>query len=161
MIFDPTGKDDCLMLDSRVINRYIHAGNGEVTLVSPQSNKAHSYAFSKPSDERQFPENTIFVYALHEGHKLYLGMLDGNGFRLTARSRFDEDTEIVKGARYIVAMSIRQDLVDKKKMHLYHSGRCCLCGRKLNGLTGLHKGMGKMFLKKYNNKLNKVPWNGN
>ena len=161
MIFDPTGKDDNLMLDSRTICRYIHAGKGEVTLVSPQSNKAHTYLFAKPNDERQFPENTIFVYTLHDGHKIYLGMLDGNGFRMTARSRFDADTEVVKGARYIVAMSIRQDLVDKKKMNLYHSGRCCLCGKKLSGQAGLKHGIGKLCLKKYNIKLNKVPWDGN
>lgn len=161
MIFDPTGKDDLLMLDSKTIYRYIHAGHGEVTLVSPTTNKAHSYVFAKPNDERQFPDNTIFVYALHEGHKLYLGMLDGSGFRLTARSRFDAETEVVKGARYIVTMASNQPLVDKRKMNLYQSGKCCLCGRKLTGSSGLKNGIGRLCLKRYNLKLNKVPWDGN
>ena len=75
MQFDPTGKESQLMTDSKVIYRYLHGGKGEVTLVSPRSWKAHSYKFLKPSNERDFPEDTIFVYVMHEGRKMYLGML--------------------------------------------------------------------------------------
>lgn len=161
MIFDPEGKDDNLMLNAKTIYRYIHGGDAEVTLVAPQTNKAHTFAFCKPTNERDFPEDTIFVYVLHEGHKLYLGMLAGTEFRLTSKSRYGEDTESVKGARYIVKMSLRQDLVDKEKMHLYHSGRCSACGRPLRSKKALETGMGRKCLQRYNLSLDAVPWDGN
>lgn len=161
MVFDPTGKDRQKMTDSQTIYRYIHAGKGEVTLVSPQSLKAHSYVFSTPRNANEFPENTIFVYVLHNGHKIYLGMLDGSGFRLTPKSSFGEDTEAVRGARYIIKMANRQDVVDKDLMHLYHSGRCCYCGRTLESDKAMKRGIGRCCLQKYNIQLEAVPWDGN
>lgn len=161
MIFNREGKDNCLMTDSSIIYRYIHGKNGKVTLVNPNSNKAHSYVFARPADETRFPENTIFVYALHEGHRMYIGLLDGSGLRRTAASMFGEDTEAVKGARYVVNMANRQDLVDRKAMLLYHSGRCCVCGRKLTSAKAMKDGVGKKCLKKLEESLSKVPWDGN
>lgn len=162
MTFDPTGREEHLMLDAKAIYRYIHAGQGEVTLVAPKSLHAHTYRFESPKNKAQFAPGTIFVYVLHDEHKLYLGILDEElGVRLTRQSTFGEDTEAVKGAKYIVKMALRQDLVDKKAMHLYHSGRCCKCGRKLNSYQANLDGIGKKCLKMYNNSLNKEPWNGN
>jgi len=161
MTFDPTNKERMKMTNSGTIYRYIHAGKGEVTLVAPTTLKAHSYSFECPANAKQFPENTIFVYVLHNGHKMYLGMLDGSGFRLTNKSSFTDDTESVKGARYIVKMSNRQDLVDKGLMHLYHSGRCCKCGRPLESDKAMKLGIGKCCLKKFNASLEAVPWDGN
>lgn len=161
MTFDPTDKEDCLMLDSSVIYRYIHGGDAEVTLVHPPSNYAHAYAFCKPKNELDFPEGTIFAYVLHNGHKMYLGMLSGNGFRRTQKSNFDEDTEAMKGVRYIVRMANEQNLVDKELMHLYHSGRCCCCGRKLSGKKSMKAGIGRKCLARFNKKLEEYPWDGN
>lgn len=161
MTFDPTGKERMKMTESETIYRYIHAGKGEVTLVSPQSLKAHSYSFEQPTNPAQFPENTIFVYVLHNGHKMYLGMLDGSGFKMTRGSSFGEDTESVKGARYIVKMANRQDVVDKDLMHLYHSGKCCMCGRTLESDKAMKRGIGRCCLKKFNIALGATPWDGN
>lgn len=161
MTFNPEGKENCLMTDSKVIYRYLHGGLGEVTLVSPKTNKAHTYNFLKPKNEKEFPEDTIFVYVLHDGHKMYLGMLSGSDFRRTSKSSFDEDTEAMKGARYIVKMANRQDLVDTKQMLLYHAGTCCCCGRKLDSEKALALGIGKKCLQRYNIKLMKTPWDGN
>ena len=161
MQFDPTGKEARLMTDSKVIYRYLHGGKGEVTLVSPRSWKAHSYKFLKPSNDREFPEDTIFVYVMHEGRRMYLGMLSGSDFRRTAKSSFNEDTEAMKGARFIVKMANRQDLVDTKGMLLYHSGKCCYCGRQLDTPKSLAQGIGKKCLQKYNIIINRTPWDGN
>lgn len=161
MIFNPLGKDDCLMLDSKVIYRYLHAGKGVVTLAHPTTWKAHSYAFLYPKNSKEFPEGTIFVYVLHEGHKLYLGMLDGSNFRTTSRSKFTEDTESVRGARYIVSMANKQCLVDRREMNLYHSGKCCKCGRSLTAGSSMTQGIGKKCLRKYIEIANKVQWDGN
>ena len=161
MIFNPDGKDNLLMTDSKVIYRYLHGGAGTVTLANPNTWKAHSYAFLKPVNERDFPEDTIFVYVIHDNRRIYLGLLSGSEFRLTAKSTFGEDTEAVKGARYIVKMANRQDLVDKRLMNLYHSGKCCICGRPLSGNKSLDSGIGKKCTCYYNARLEKVPWDGN
>lgn len=161
MVFNPIGVEDRLMLDSTKIHRYIHGGKGEVTLVNPNSMNCHTYAFSAPSDPKSFPPGTIFIYAIHEGHRMYLGMLDGPRVRLTRKSTFGDNTDIVKGARYIVAMANRQDLVDKQQMKLYHCGRCALCGRRLRGMRSIKRGMGSKCMKYYNEELTKVPWDGN
>lgn len=162
MEFDPTGKQDLLLTNSKVINRYIRAGKGELVLQGP-SGKAHKYAFLSPKDSTNFPEDTIFVYAIHENKKFYLGMLQESEpwFRRTAKSAFGEDTEAVKGARYICKMANKQDLVDKTPMKLYSSGKCCKCGRPLTAPSELHEGIGKKCCKKFDLLQERIPWDGN
>lgn len=160
MIFNPNGKSERLMTDSQIIHRYIHGGKGVVTLVNPNSLNAHSYSFQSPRGD-DFPDDTIFVYAIHEGKRFYLGQLNDNTFRLTQGSSFGNNTESVRGARYIVRMSIDQELVSSERMQLYHSGKCCVCGRKLKTPSTLRSGIGKVCMKVYEARLKKVPWDGN
>lgn len=161
MVFDIVGKENYQMTDSATIYRYLHGGKGEVTLVNPITLKGHSYRFIKPSNEKDFPEGTIFVYVLHEDRQMYLGMLVGPEFRMTARSTFGEDTEAVKGARYIVKMSTNQHVADDERMQLYHAGKCCYCGRKLESTKALLEGIGRRCKQYYLYHLNKAPYDGN
>jgi len=161
MEFDPTGKENYRMTSCQVINRYIHGGKGQVVLYSPTTKKAHMYAFLSPKNSSEFPEGTLFVYAIHEGHKIYLGLVKDDKFRLTARSTFGEDTEAVKGANYILKMAISQRIADSDKMELYHSGKCCVCGRSLRGARSVSKGIGQKCLQKYNIRTAKAEWDGN
>lgn len=162
MEFDPNGKENLLLTDSNIINRYIHAGKGELVLQGP-SGKAHKYMFLSPKDSSNFPEDTIFVYVVHNEKRYYLGMLQESEpwFRRTAKSSFGEDTEAVKGARYICKMANRQDLVDKTPMKLYQSGKCCKCGRTLTAESEIHEGIGKKCFKKYKLLQEQIPWDGN
>lgn len=162
MEFDPTGKENLLLADSTIINRYIHAGKGELILQAP-SGKAHKYAFLAPSNKKDFPEGTIFVYGLHESKRYYLGMLPYNedAFRRTAKSSFGEDTEIMKGARFIVRMATDQGLVDRTPMKLYQSGKCCKCGRPLTQGDNIREGIGRKCLKSYIELKDAPPWDGN
>lgn len=162
MQFDSTGREKYILKDSKIIDRYLRAGKGEVILQAP-SGTAHKYLFAYPKQKEDFPEGTIFIYALHNDRKFYLGMLsdDGDGFRRTARSYFNEDTDIVKGAKYITRMSKDQNLVDKTVMRLYQSGRCCRCGRELEDDESIQAGIGKKCLKKLQAADFKVSWDGN
>lgn len=128
-----------LMTDSSTIWRYITGGRGVVTLEAP-SGKSHTYLFRKPIATSEFPDDVIFVYAVHEDKRFYVGMLEGKFFRLTRNSRFLPDTEIVKGASYIVKMAINPGL--KSRMKLYHLGICCRCGRKLTTKKSMEEGVG-------------------
>ena len=161
MEFDPTGKDDYRMTSAKAIHRYIRGGRGEVVLYSPTTTKAHMYAFISPKNRTEFPEGTIFVYVVHEGHRIYLGMLSDDEFRLTARSQFLDDTETVKGARYIIKMSLSQKMVDSEMMYLYNTGKCCVCGRSLRSASAFSEGIGRRCLQRYNIRSMKAEWDGN
>lgn len=125
---------------SEDIRNYIYGGRGIVTLKAP-SGKSHTYIFSKPRDEDAFPDDVLFVYALHENVKrFYVGMVEMNKFRLTRNSRFLPDTEIVKGAKYIMKMAFSDEL--NTPMELWHEGVCCYCGRKLSSEKTIKTGIG-------------------
>lgn len=122
------------------IKDYIYGGRGIVTLKAP-SGKSHTYIFARPKNTDVFPDDVLFVYALHEGVKqFYIGMIEGGGFRLTHHSRFLPDTEIVKGARYIMKMANVKDL--DTPMELYHNGMCAFCGRQLTSEASINAGIG-------------------
>lgn len=132
------------LTDSQTISNYIHGGRGIVKLEAP-SGKSHKYVFSKPEDKYSFPDDVIFVYALHEEKpdvykKFYVGMIEGNSFRLTRNSRFLHDTEIVRGAAHIMNMANNPNL--RTKMKLYHCGMCCFCGRQLSSEKSMKSGVG-------------------
>lgn len=128
--------------DRESIHRYIHGGRGIVTLEAPSGN-SHSYMFARPVNKSTFPDDVLFVYAAHNNEKLfYLGMMEGESFRLTKHSRFLEDTEIVRGAKYIVSMSKSLTLAENTPMKLYHEGMCARCGRPLTSEKSIEHGMG-------------------
>ena len=128
------------LVGQQTIRNYIYGGRGVVTLKAP-SGKQHSYVFAKPKNTDVFPDDVLFVYALHAGVKqFYIGMIEKGKFRLTHNSRFLPDTEIVRGARYIMRMASEPDL--NSKMELWHEGVCAFCGRKLSSEKSLSTGIG-------------------
>lgn len=127
---------------SELITDYIYGGRGIMKLESP-SGTHHYYMFQRPADRDAFPDDVIFVYAIHNFEKkFYLGMIEQGKFRLTRNSRFLPDTDIVKGAFYIMKMSYSQPLVDKTPMKLSHMGMCARCGRELITEKSIHSGIG-------------------
>lgn len=136
---------------SELITDYIYGGRGIVKLEAP-SGTHHFYMFQKPMERDAFPDDVIFVYAVHDQcKKFYLGMIEGGKFRLTRHSRFLPDTDIVKGAFFIMKMAKSQELVDKTPMILYHMGMCARCGRKLEAEDVLKYGIGKKCRKMLQN----------
>ena len=77
-------------------------------------------------------------------------MLELGKFRLTRNSRFLEDTDIVKGAKYIMRMSNDDSLCHTTPMKLYHEGMCARCGRRLLDSKSKKIGYGYKCLKKQN-----------
>lgn len=129
----------CKLEGHETIRNYILGGRGVVTLKSP-SGVHHTYAFHRPRNASEFPEDVLFVYALHDRSKLfYVGMIENGVFRLTRHSRFLPDTPIVKGAYYIMRMA-RQDI--DTPMELYHEGMCSVCGRPLTNPKSIKSGVG-------------------
>ena len=138
--------DSTKLCTSELIYRFIHGGKGVCTLEAPFGVK-HTYAFMKPMDCEAFPDDVVFVYAVHEEKRFYIGMIEQNKFRLTRNSRFLPDNEITKGAAYIARMAVESDLTQRTPMMLYHNGRCARCGRLLTDDGALKVGFGKKCLK--------------
>ena len=134
--------------DINVLRNYIHGGKGVIKLESP-SKLSHTYMFSKPNNESDFPENYIFVYAVHNNKKYYVGLMENDKFRLTKNSMFLEDTDIVKGAKYIVNLMNNVNKFNQRKMTLYHCGCCARCGRELTSADSRLQGFGKKCYKKF------------
>lgn len=123
------------------IYRYCMGEQGVVTLQNPTNLKHHTYLFKKPAELNAFPEDVRFVYAVHNGNKLfYVGMIEQDKFRITRASRFGNHTEIVRGAYFIMRMM--RDPKTLEQMDLYHQGVCCMCGRKLTSPKSIEFGIG-------------------
>lgn len=134
------------------LNNCMFGGNGFVALVAP-SMKCHSYRFVKPKNSSDFPDDVIFVSVLHEDKYFYIGMIEERRFRLTRNSRFDEDTESVKGAKYLMDIANKPEMFKFTSMKMYHSGRCAVCGRKIRSEKGIEHGVGTKCLCKIRAKL--------
>ena len=123
------------------LSKYLYAGKGCIELTSP-SGKYHDYLFSKPSS-RYFPDDVIFVFAIHNDETVfYIGMIECGIFRLTKNSRFLEDTEIVRGARYIFELSKSEERFRASKMKILHLGVCGRCGRLIQNTSKSYEGFG-------------------
>lgn len=134
--------------DITVLRDYIHGGRGIIKLESP-SKLSHNYLFDKPNNESEFPDDYIFVYAIHDNKRFYVGLMEDDKFRLTKHSRFLEDTDIVKGAKYIVNLMNNEDKFNQRRMKLYHCGCCARCGRELTSSDSRLRGFGKKCYKKF------------
>lgn len=122
------------------LREYIYGGHGMLTLQSP-SGKHHCYLFSRPRNADVFPEDVLFVYAVHDKQKLfYVGMIEDDQFRLTLHSRFDRHTEIVRGAFFLTNLMRNPDI--HTSMVIYHEGMCAACGRRLRTPQSLIRGIG-------------------
>lgn len=126
------------------IKAYILAGRGVVTLRSP-TNVEHTYVFRRPDSDSDFPDDIVFVYAAHiedDGNAklFYIGMIEGEHFRLTRSSRFLPDTSIVRGAKYLIN---KMPYTEYSRMIAYHNGVCGRCGRRLDSADGMKHGFGK------------------
>lgn len=135
--------------DADILKEYLYGGKGVVELVAP-SGKKHDYLFAKPAKISFFPDDVMFVYALHEDTKLfYVGMIEEGKFKLTKSSRFLPDTEIVQGAEYIMKLANVPGFIKKSKMTIYNLGMCARCGRPLKGEKQLTRGYGTKCYKKF------------
>jgi len=139
---DTIRQECCEFHEPDVLNTYIHGGAAEVVLLAP-SGKCHKYAFLRPTDPGEFPESYIFVFSVGKDHKNYIGLLDGDEFRLIKRSKFNDRTEVVRGIRYLVRMATEEELIHTTPMVAYHEGRCGRCGRKITQEQFCKRGFGK------------------
>ena len=128
------------------IKMFLTGGKSIFTLESKRSGKWFTYRVNKAkkSDEK----SPLFVSLLtgqdNNSAYSYMGTIFNNdgklAFRLTKKSNMGKDALSVK------AFSFFFDLLNKNKTHdeinFYHTGVCCVCGRKLTTPESLKAGIG-------------------
>lgn len=147
MKIKPSSDKKYRIQDAEVLKKYIHSEYGVLTLTDPTETVSHSYIFRRPKRGSGFPPDVCFAFCIHADTLFYLGIVEQGVFRLTKRSRFAEDTDIVKGAAYIVKMTYKPGLAEKSPMILTHSGHCARCGRPLTSEFGIKYGFGRKCIR--------------
>ena len=128
------------LIGTKTIYNYITGGHAVVTLQST-TGVHHTYSFSAPS-ERKPDEDTLFIRTLVDSNTwAYVGMYKDKGFHFTRKSQFGADTPTVRGVIFIMKLMHVEGFHDGR-MHLYHEGVCCRCGRPLTNPKSIALGIG-------------------
>ena len=128
------------LIGTENIYRYMTGGHAVVTLLS-DSGKHHTYSFNAPTNKKP-GEDTLFIRTLvADGEWGYVGMYKNRDFHFTAKSQYKADSEIVKGAAFIIRLMLQEGFYNPK-MHLFHEGVCSRCGRPLTNPASIALGIG-------------------
>jgi hypothetical protein len=122
-------------------------GKSTFTVQNNETGQHRTYKIRKPEPTAQYPNPAWFVKVMHgtdnENHYRYIGMLDVStgAIRLTRASKFSEDSDTVKAARWVMGRIINR-LQIPDCMDIRHSGKCGRCGRTLTTPESLDRGIG-------------------
>ena len=128
------------LIGKDAIFNYVTGGHAVVTLQS-ESGIHHTYSFHAPK-ERKPGEDTLFISTLVDSNTwVYVGMYKNKDFHFTKASAYSKDSAIVKGIAFILKLMLKDGFHDDR-MHLYHEGVCCRCGRPLTNPASIALGIG-------------------
>jgi hypothetical protein len=136
-----------MLTDPQAIRRFVTAGRATFTLSSKRTGARYTYRASAvaPGGDRLAPTNRFFLSLLtgpdNESNFTYLGLIEHDAFRLTAKSRLGEDTAPVRAARFF-CRRVLQDGVVPDELEVRHEGRCGRCNRKLTVPSSIDSGVG-------------------
>lgn len=121
--------------------KFFTAGRAVFTVANP---KGEHYTFRIGHSK---PEQPLFVGLLtgpnNEADYTYMGIYNPevNQVRLTAKSRYNEETTPVKVVRWAL-----KQVVEGKPLpagySIQHEGKCCRCGRALTDPVSIEMGIG-------------------
>jgi hypothetical protein len=122
-------------------------GKATFTVQNNETGVHRTYKIRKPEPTAQYPNPAWFVKVMtgtdNESHYSYVGRLDSRtgAVAMTRASKFTEDSDTVKAARWIMGRVVNQ-LQIPDKIDVRHSGKCGRCGRTLTEPTSLDCGIG-------------------
>ena len=128
-------------------------GKATFTVHNTQSGEHRTYKIRKPEPTAQYPNPAWFLKQMtgndNVNHYSYIGMIDSqNGtVRLTRASKFAEDSNTVKAARWVVSRIIL-GLQIPDQIDIHHSGHCGCCGKTLTEPESLTTGLGPICRKR-------------
>lgn len=130
-----------IMRDPAAITQFVTGGKAMITLTSEKTQARFTYRVSKIPDT----ENKYFVGVMtsksNEDTFTYIGLLEGNNFRRTAKSKLLENSPPVKGFRYFCEHVLEQGKVPEQ-LSIRHEGLCGACGKPLTVPESIDRGFG-------------------
>lgn len=118
---------------------FVLAGNSTFTLQGRTTR--YTYRVRKSGDGK-----VSFVSVLagpdNESDYVYVGIIRGKAFELTAKSRMTEKSEPVKAFAWFWTALARKSEAHLGQLAFYHEGRCGRCGRKLTVPASVERGIG-------------------
>ena len=122
------------------VRNYINAGKATVTLKSNKTGTHYTYKVKKK-------EKISFVSLLTSPEEYtYIGVLDGNGFRTTTKSKMTDESTPVRAFKFF-HQNITHNLIPDS-LEIRHSGKCGCCGRELTTPDSVDTGLGPICRKK-------------
>lgn len=122
-------------------------GKATFTVQNNETGKHKTYKIRKSKPNPLYPTPAWFVQVMtgsdNENHYSYVGVLnpDTGAIKLTKASRFAEDSDTVKAARWVMARVINH-LEIPDCIEIRHSGKCGKCGKTLTEPKSLDCGLG-------------------
>lgn len=127
---------------STAIRQFILAGKAFFTLQNKETGNRFTYKVSKLDDDSK---DMWFVSVLtgsdNDGSYTYAGIITGNTFRLTAKSKMTLDALSVKGFNWLWN-TVTNNAPIPEKVEFYHAGKCGRCGRTLTTPESIESGFG-------------------
>jgi hypothetical protein len=124
---------------------YVLAGNAYFTLRSVTTGVRYTFRVSMAEPTEQNNWKKLWFVALLAGPEntedyVYMGVVRDNVFRLTAKSKYNENTTPVKAFRWFFEKLVQGTI--SEQVEFWHSGRCGRCGRALTVPESVAAGLG-------------------
>lgn len=123
------------------LNTYLTGGKAVVEIDCDYGN--FKYSVRTPHNTDEFDPNILFVFFIDEldkNHEVYVGMIKNDAFKLTTKSPFSEDEDIVVAFKQLYDSAKHLDKFEENQNSIRHLGRCCYCGKKLLLPQDIEKG---------------------
>ena len=123
---------------------YLLGGHSEFTIANLKTGVQHSYIIDKPKDSNKI----YFLNVKIGGAFVYAGTLMFNNYIGTfsqgKKGKVDKDNVVIRGLLYVI------NNIDTlpPNVVVYHSGKCSKCGRKLDDIESIKRGLGPDCYKK-------------
>jgi hypothetical protein len=126
-------------LNGNDIKNCLFAGRATLTLVSSVTDTRYTYKVVKK-------DNLYFVKLLMNGDQYnYIGYIKHNIFKWSKKSFVSKDSKSFKAFNYLIR-NINNDK-NLEKLIIYHSGKCCKCGKELTTPDSIKYGLGPICRK--------------
>jgi hypothetical protein len=130
--------------DAIAARTFMFAGNARFTLKSAKTGNRYTFRVAKSEDGR-----VHFVSLLagpdNESDYVYVGIIRGNHFTTTAKSKMKPDSEPIRAFDWTVRHLI-EDRVPTN-LEFWHEGRCGRCARTLTDPESISAGYGPECIK--------------
>lgn len=119
--------------------QYVFAGKAIFTLESKQTGRRYTYKITKSKTGDYYFANLMFGNNNETDYR-YIGLLTEDGLVVTKGSHHPNDSYPVNALNYFMKCT----KVDSfpPSLGIYHSTRCCHCGKLLTTPESIEKGIG-------------------